>query len=249
MNTPPSLSEPAGDRRLMDSIYRRQRHIYDLSRKYYLLGRDRLLADLEPPAGSPVLEIGCGTGRNLIAAANAYPQARFFGLDISEEMLKTARARLARYRLSDAVDIAAADAVSFEPTRLFGVPLFSRIYFSYTLSMIPPWERALAHAWNQVAPGGRLLIVDFGQSEALPRPFRALLWWWLAKFHVTPRATLHKVLAEIARHDGADSGVHAALWRLCLVWRAHATCCGRPTTGTRWSRNSSAVRRQVKLRA
>ena len=204
MTTPPSLSEPAGDRRLMDSIYRRQRHIYDLSRKYYLLGRDRLLADLEPPAGSPVLEIGCGTGRNLIAAATAYPQARFFGLDISEEMLKTARARLARYRLSDAVDIAAADAVSFEPTRLFGVPLFSRIYFSYTLSMIPPWERALAHAWNQVAPGGRLLIVDFGQSEALPRPFRALLWWWLAKFHVTPRATLHRVLAEIARQDGAD---------------------------------------------
>jgi S-adenosylmethionine-diacylgycerolhomoserine-N-methlytransferase len=37
---------------------------------------------------------------------------------------------------------------------LFGVPLFSRIYFSYTLSMIPPWERALAHAWDHVAPGG-----------------------------------------------------------------------------------------------
>jgi len=32
---------------LMDRIYRRQRHIYDASRKFYLRGRDGLLAGLE----------------------------------------------------------------------------------------------------------------------------------------------------------------------------------------------------------
>ena len=53
----------------MDGIYRYQRYIYDLTRKYYLLGRDRLLADLEPPDGGTILEIGCGTGRNLVLAA------------------------------------------------------------------------------------------------------------------------------------------------------------------------------------
>src|SRR5262249_32213692 len=171
VNTPRSLTESGTDRRLMDSIYRRQRHIYDLTRKYYLLGRDRLIADLKPPAGGAVLEIGCGTGRNLISAARAYPQARFFGLDISKEMLKTAQASLAPHGLRQAVEVAEADAVSFESSRLFGTPLFSRIYFSYTLSMIPPWEHAIAHAWGHVAPGGKLFILDFGQSEALPRPF------------------------------------------------------------------------------
>ena len=206
MNTPASLTEPSSDRRLMDSIYRRQRHIYDLSRRYYLLGRDRLVAELKPPAGSSVLEIGCGTGRNLIAAAALYPQARLFGLDLSEEMLKTARAALARHGLSHAVAIAAADAASFEPLPLFGVPVFDRIYFSYTLSMIPAWERAIAHAWKHVAPGGQLLVVDFGQSEALPPPFRAVLWWWLDKFHVTPRAALHDVLAGMARPERAHLG-------------------------------------------
>ena len=35
----------------MDRIYRRQRHVYDLTRKYYLLGRDRLIADLDVPRG------------------------------------------------------------------------------------------------------------------------------------------------------------------------------------------------------
>src|SRR5436190_741980 len=50
---------------MMDRVYRRQRHIYDLSRKFFLLGRDRLIGALKPPPGGQVLEIGCGTARNL----------------------------------------------------------------------------------------------------------------------------------------------------------------------------------------
>ena len=85
---------------LMDRMYRRQRHIYDLSRKFYLLGRDEAIARLRPAPGDKVLEIGCGTGRNLVKLAQAYPEARLFGLDVSREMLATAaastRARRAR---------------------------------------------------------------------------------------------------------------------------------------------------------
>jgi len=57
----------------MDAIYRYQRYIYDASRKYYLLGRDRLIGELAPPPGGSVLEIACGTGRNLVKAARRYP--------------------------------------------------------------------------------------------------------------------------------------------------------------------------------
>ena len=78
---------------LMDRLYRRQRHFYDVTRKYYLLGRDRLIEGLAPPPGSRVLEIGCGTARNLVAAAQAWPDAQFYGIDISAEMLATARQR------------------------------------------------------------------------------------------------------------------------------------------------------------
>ena len=49
------------------------------------------------------------------------------------------------------VDIAEADAVSFDSSSLFATPLFSRVYFSYTLSMIPPWESAITHGWKHVA--------------------------------------------------------------------------------------------------
>ena len=44
----------------MDAIYRYQRYVYDATRKFYLLGRDRLITELAPPAGGSVLEIACG---------------------------------------------------------------------------------------------------------------------------------------------------------------------------------------------
>ena len=48
---------------LMDRVYRHQRHFYDATRKYYLIGGDPMLAGLNVPAGGSVLKIGCGTGR------------------------------------------------------------------------------------------------------------------------------------------------------------------------------------------
>ena len=54
----------------MNRMYRRQRHIYDGTRRYYLLGRDRLISGLKPAPGASVLEIGCGTGRNLGSGAH-----------------------------------------------------------------------------------------------------------------------------------------------------------------------------------
>ena len=47
-------------------MYRRQRHVYDLSRKFYLLGRDDAISRLRPAPSDKVLEIACGTGRNLV---------------------------------------------------------------------------------------------------------------------------------------------------------------------------------------
>lgn len=182
----------------MDRIYRRQRHFYDLTRKYYLLGRDALIRELQPGEGESVLEIGCGTGRNLIRAARRYPKARFFGLDISSEMLATARASIARAGLLDRITLAEADATGFDSMVLFGEAGFDRIFLSYTLSMIADWRKALDHGADLLNSGGRLSMVDFGQQERLPKPFRAMLFAWLAKFDVTPRADLRGMVETTA---------------------------------------------------
>jgi S-adenosylmethionine-diacylgycerolhomoserine-N-methlytransferase len=181
----------------MDEVYRGQRHIYDFTRKYYLFGRDTLIAGLAAKPGMRVLEVACGTGRNLAKVAKAWPGVRLFGLDISAEMLKSARAALgAEARLGE------GDACSFDPQSLLGEPAFERIVLSYSLSMIPDWEGALDHAAGQLAPGGALHIVDFGDLAGLPRPVAAGLRAWLAKFHVEPRATMPQVAARIAAARG-----------------------------------------------
>src|ERR1700761_377914 len=128
---------------LMDRMYRRQRHIYDATRKFYLLGRDATIAELAPSPGAGVLEIGCGTGRNLVQIARRYPQAQVFGLDVSSEMLVSARASIERAGLASRIRVAQADATNFDAAALFGRPNFERVVISYALSMIPPWREAL----------------------------------------------------------------------------------------------------------
>ncbi|MEA3543177.1 MAG: class I SAM-dependent methyltransferase [Pseudomonadota bacterium] len=187
---------------LMDGVYRYQRHIYDLTRKYYLLGRDGLIADLDVPAGGAVLEIGCGTGRNLIAVGKAWPRAALYGVDISEAMLATARACVAKAGIGDRVTLAQGDACGFDAQALFGRATFDRVFISYALSMIPNWEAALRQAARCVAPGGRLEIVDFGQQERLPGLWKRALFGWLGAFHVSPRAGLHAAVERLAQDVG-----------------------------------------------
>lgn len=189
MATAPRPSHAA----LMDEVYRGQRHIYDFTRKYYLFGRDTMIAGLDAKPRMRVLEVACGTGRNLAMVAKAWPGARLYGLDISSEMLKSARAALgAEARLGE------GDACAFEPQSLLGEPAFERIVLSYSLSMIPDWQGALAHAAGQLAPGGSLHVVDFGDLSGLPGIFQRGLRGWLAKFHVAPREELPAIAAEVA---------------------------------------------------
>lgn len=184
----------------MDRMYRLTRHVYDLSRKPYLLGRDRMIAGLDVPPGGSVLEMGCGTARNLVKVGETFPGAVLHGFDISSEMLKTAAANVRRS--GQAIRLAEGDATDFDAGAAFGLPRFDRVYFSYALSMIPDWRTALAHGLDLVGDGGRLAVVDFGFCEGLGRPARGLLHGWLALFHVSPRAELEDEMARLAAGSG-----------------------------------------------
>ena len=186
----------------LDHNYKYQRHIYDLTREYYLLGRKRLIADLAPSPDGTVLEVGCGTALNLIRAQHRYPKASYFGVDLSRMMLETAEASLARRGLAGRIKLALGDATDFDPALLLGRGRFDRIFFSYSLSMIPPWEAALEHAAGLLAERGSLHVVDFGGCEGLPAPAKRILYAWLAQFRVTPREGLEQALRDLARRHG-----------------------------------------------
>jgi S-adenosylmethionine-diacylgycerolhomoserine-N-methlytransferase len=197
-------SWPVEATRRMNRMYRRQRHIYDGTRRYYLLGRDQLIAGLQPAAGANVLEIGCGTGRNLVHAARLYPDARFFGIDVSTEMLTSAISSISRRGLTNRIRVAHGDGTAFNSKNLFGIPRFDHVMISYSLSMIPDWRDVLEAAAGRLKPGGCLHIVDFGNQERLPGIARSLLLRWLGIFDVAPRADLEQVLSGMAQASGAD---------------------------------------------
>jgi len=198
------MSEAVETARLMDADYRHQRHFYDLTRKYYLLGRDHLIRELQPPRDGTVLELGCGTGRNLIAAAKYYPDARFYGLDISRHMLETAEKNIAKAGLSGRITLIEGDAANPSATEGLGVPAFDRVFYSYTLSMIPIWREALAAGAVRLKDGGRIHVVDFGQQSRLPGWFKKLLFSWLKSFHVSPRVDLEPELKSLAERTDAE---------------------------------------------
>jgi S-adenosylmethionine-diacylgycerolhomoserine-N-methlytransferase len=191
----------------MERMYRWQRHIYDLSRKYYLWGRDRLIAELALQPGETLLEIGSGTARNLVAIAERYPETRLFGFDASTSMLEVGRAKVEAAGFDARVSLVQGLAGRGDERQLFDRPQgFERIVFSYSLSMFDEPAAAVTSAHRALAPGGRLHVVDFGLMQGLPAPLRAALRRWLESFHVHPsdgpRATLEALaVAEGARLD------------------------------------------------
>lgn len=198
--------EPRGEHAaLMDKVYRHQRHIYDFTRKYYLLGRDRLIRELDVRPGQRVVEIGCGTARNLVKIARRYPDARLYGLDASQAMLQTAEETLRRKGLEDRVTLAHGLAEHMTPA-LFGISeSFDHAIFSYSLSMIPDWRGALRAAVAALKPQGLLHIVDFGDLKDLWPAAEKGLRAWLKLFHVAPRDEL---IAEIEKALGRNALHH-----------------------------------------
>jgi S-adenosylmethionine-diacylgycerolhomoserine-N-methlytransferase len=182
----------------MDRMYRWTRYVYDLTRKYYLLGRDQLLRDMDLKPGDRVLEIGCGTARNLIKLARQRPDVHCYGLDVSTEMLATAAAQVKKAGLESRITLRHCFAEQLDYRATFGLDEpFDAAFFSYSLSMIPPWEQAIAAALANLKSRQSFYVVDFWDQADLPAWFRGILVKWLELFHVHFRPDLIEHLKKL----------------------------------------------------
>jgi S-adenosylmethionine-diacylgycerolhomoserine-N-methlytransferase len=146
----------------LSRYYRRHARLYDATRWSFLFGRSALIRSLAllPTPPRNILEIGCGTGSNLLRLARQFPEAAVTGLDLSTDMLARARRKLEKGQLPVTLLQQRYDRP------LYPEPIFDLIVFSYCLSMIDPgWERAVDSALRDLRPGGRLAVVDFHDTR------------------------------------------------------------------------------------
>jgi S-adenosylmethionine-diacylgycerolhomoserine-N-methlytransferase len=215
----PVSDEPATHAVLMDKIYRRQRYIYDLTRKYYLFGRDRMIRELALRPGQSAVEVGCGTARNLIQIARRYPGVELFGLDASAEMLRTAAENVAQAGLSARIRLVQGYAEQLSPRLFERTKPFDRVLFPYSLSMIPDWRQALNAGNGALAADGLMVVVDFGDLTGLGPGAASLLRRWLRLFHVEPRVEVLREIEENAgRHGGKSGQIIILPARYAFLW-------------------------------
>jgi S-adenosylmethionine-diacylgycerolhomoserine-N-methlytransferase len=174
-------AELEAHRAFLNKYYRHVRHVYDLTRKFFLFGRDRALAELLASPWTELVEIGSGTGRNLRWLARRRPAAKLTGIDAADEMLQHAR------RVAPTLRFALGYAESCDIVALHGQRP-QRILFAYSLSMMPQPSAALANAAAALAPDGEIWVVDFADAAQWWSPARRLLQRFLTPFRVYPPA-------------------------------------------------------------
>ena len=107
---------------------------------------------------------------------------------------------------------------------------FDAVFYSYALSMIPPWRSALAAGWENLRPGGRLLVVDFWDLGSLPRWCGRGLRRWLGCFHTYPRPELLAFIDSLP--DGDPARVESVGPRYAFVVSRRKRQAGEPVTKT-----------------
>jgi demethylmenaquinone methyltransferase/2-methoxy-6-polyprenyl-1,4-benzoquinol methylase len=157
-----ALSTPEGKRRYVRRLFATIADRYDLITVLLSYGQDRRwkarligLAALRPD--DSVLDLACGTGDLLCAAAPRVKRA--VGLDITLPMLRLARARRA-------APLVQGDMLALP----FPDASFTVVTTGYGLRNVPDLDSAIREIRRVLAPGGRLLSLDFN------RPSNRFVW-------------------------------------------------------------------------
>src|ERR1700736_2523117 len=152
------------DRAMVEQAYDRWAPIYDLVFGGVFSKGRRAAILATNSIGGRVLEVGVGTGISLPQYAS---NLRVFGTDISEAMLRKAKARVDDLRLKNIEGLAVMDAEKLEfPDNSFDV-----VMAQYVVTAVPNPEAALDEFARVLRPGGEIILLSRVSADAGMRRF------------------------------------------------------------------------------
>lgn len=158
------------------SFYNKISRVYDLlSEPSEAPMRRAGLELLRPRRGEDVLEIGFGTGHSLLRLARAVgTNGRVFGLDLSDEMVKTATVRLTRSGVIDRVRLRRGDAAHLP----YAIASMDAVFMSFTLELFdtPEIPEVLSDCARVLRPGGRIVVVGMSKEGTHDPVVKAFEW-------------------------------------------------------------------------
>jgi SAM-dependent methyltransferase len=126
---------------------------------------DLLHGDTVYPAGTRVLEAGCGVGAQTITLARRSPGAHFTSIDTSAESLAEAGRRVDQAGL-DNVELRRADVFALP----FDVEAFDHVFVCFVLEHLSRAHEALALLRHQLKPGGTITVIEGDHGSAYFHP-------------------------------------------------------------------------------
>jgi S-adenosylmethionine-diacylgycerolhomoserine-N-methlytransferase len=210
-----NISKPQSDsqstvnttNKALQQYYKLHSRIYDATRWSFLFGRRTIVTQAAAITNPEhILEVGCGTGKNLAHLANIFPKSQITGVDVSSDMLGVAKRKLAY--AGNRINLVRQPY----PFPTASAQKYDLILFAYALSMFNPgWESAIRAAMEDLNEGGVLAVVDFHHSSFTG--FRR----WMGVNHVRMEAHLLPFLESQA--DKASCEIRRAyggLWEYVL---------------------------------
>jgi S-adenosylmethionine-diacylgycerolhomoserine-N-methlytransferase len=140
-------------------FYKFQSKIYDLTRWSFLFGREKLIREIHNiKKEANILEIGCGTGKNISELLNLNSNYNVNGLDLSADMIDVAKKK---FEGNSNVQLLNDDFFQMDSLIKYDV-----IIFSYMLSMVGDLkEDFFIKAKSLLSTDGIIAVVDYHQSK------------------------------------------------------------------------------------
>jgi ubiquinone/menaquinone biosynthesis C-methylase UbiE len=211
-----------------ESIQLNRPRLFDWMAGVHTLGRERNfrqwtldLADLQPE--SVVLDVGCGTGTLLLAAAERVgPSGALHGIEPSPEMAAYARHKAEAHRVPLKVVEGSADSLPYPPAS-FDAVLCTLVFHHLPRSM---HEGAIREMRRVLRPGGRAVIVDWQRPKSFARAITSPMFLVYLLHTLGPSRSpldapgIEQLMRELGFQDiarrsfGAGGGIGAVVGRL-----------------------------------